>query len=165
MATQPFPPSAAPAGFPSGGLRAVAAFEAAKGVVILLAGFGLLALVHRDLQAFAAECIARLHLNPARHIAHIFVEAANAVTDARLRLLAAGAAAYAACRLVEAYGLWRARRWAQWFAVASAAIYLPVELVEIFRGFTVIKLAALLINGAILVYLAHTLRRQRHFPL
>ena len=75
----------------SQGIRLVALFEAAKGALILLAGFGLLALVHRDLQHVADEVVRRFHLNPARHYPRIFIEAAGKATDARLWLLAGAA--------------------------------------------------------------------------
>ena len=38
-----------------GGVRMVAAFEASKGILILLAGFGLLSLVHHDVQQLAED--------------------------------------------------------------------------------------------------------------
>jgi hypothetical protein len=61
----------------SRGLRTVAFFEALKGVLILVAGFGLLSLVHHDLQA-AAECLVRLsHLTPAHHYPRVFKGAAE----------------------------------------------------------------------------------------
>ena len=41
----------------SRGIRLVTLFEGAKGALILLAGFGLLALVHRDLQYVADEVV------------------------------------------------------------------------------------------------------------
>ena len=49
------------------GVRAVGVFEAAKGVVVLIAGLGLLSLVHRDAQHAAETIVRHLHLNPARH--------------------------------------------------------------------------------------------------
>jgi len=73
------------------GLKAVAMFEALKGLLVLLAGFGLLALVHHDVQAFVERIVVHLHLNPARHYPRVFIEAAGRLTDARLWLLAAGA--------------------------------------------------------------------------
>jgi Predicted membrane protein (DUF2127) len=39
---------------PVAGLRAIAVFEAAKGMVVLLAGLGLLSLLHHDVGALAA---------------------------------------------------------------------------------------------------------------
>ena len=57
------------------------------------------------------------------------------MTDARLWLLAAAATAYALVRGVEAYGLWFERRWAEWFALVSAGLYVPVEIFELWHEF------------------------------
>ena len=139
----------------------VAAFEAAKGSLVLLAGCGLLALVHHDVQAMAESLVERSHLNPASRYPRIFVQAAGALTDARLWLLAAGAAAYAAVRFVEAYGLWRQRRWAGWFAVVSGGIYVPIEIYELAHSVTWPKLAALILNAAIVAYMSYALFQTR----
>jgi uncharacterized membrane protein (DUF2068 family) len=140
------------------GLRCVALMEATKALVVLVAGFGLLSLIHHDLHAVAERVIARLHLNPAKHTARIFLDALANVNDSRLRLLAVLALSYAVVRLVEAYGLWRARRWAEWFAVGSALIYVPFELYELARGYDPLKLGALIANLLVVAYLVHVMR-------
>jgi uncharacterized membrane protein (DUF2068 family) len=137
------------------GLRAAATFEAAKGLLVLLVGFGLLSLLHHDAQRVAETVVRHLHLNPARHYPRVFIEAAARMTDARLWLLAAGAACYAAIRGVEAYGLWRARVWAEWFAILSGVIYLPFEIYALARHATWIKAMVLLVNAAIVAYVGY----------
>jgi uncharacterized membrane protein (DUF2068 family) len=141
------------------GLRTVALFEAAKGLVVLAAGFGLLALVHRDAQAVAERFVEHLHLNPAKHYPRIFVDAASRLTDGRLWTLAWLAASYSTLRMIEAYGLWRARRWAEWFAAVSGGIYLPVEVFELTRGLSWVKAVTLILNLVIVAYMARTLWR------
>ena len=141
----------------SSGIRIVAAFEAAKGCLVLLAGFGLLALVHHDAQAMAEQLVRRFHLNPASHYPRIFIDAAGAVTNSRLWLLASTALGYAAARIIEAYGLWRERRWAEWFAVATGAIYLPIEVYELFHRVTWAKVSLLVVNIAIVAYMSYAL--------
>ena len=84
--------------------------------------------------------------------------------DARLWLLAAAAAGYATLRFVEAYGLWRKRRWAEWFAVASGGLYIPIELYELSLGMSWVKLSLLAVNAAIVAYLGLVLRRSRRAP-
>jgi uncharacterized membrane protein (DUF2068 family) len=143
------------------GLRAVAALEAFKGLVVLLAGFGALSLVHRDVQALAEGLVRHLHLNPARHVPTIFLEAAGRLGDARLRMLAAGALAYAAIRVVESWGLWRARAWAEWLGVISGAIYVPFEAVSLWERPTPLRLGALVVNLAVVLYLALLIRASR----
>src|ERR1043165_8860815 len=75
------------------GVRAIAFFEAVKGALVLVAGFGLLALVHRDLEDLAERLVRHSHLNPASHYPRIFIEAAARTDDARLRTLRAMAGA------------------------------------------------------------------------
>jgi uncharacterized membrane protein (DUF2068 family) len=144
-----------------GGLRVVAAFEAAKGLFVLACGFGILALSHRDLEDLGGDWLLHLHLNPDSRYAQIFLNAVGSVQDSRLTFLAAAAMAYALMRFVEAYGLWRNRRWAEWFAVATGGIYMLVEVYELTKGVSGLKIAVFAINTAIVVYIAYTLRQPR----
>lgn len=148
-------------GDPTAGERSVACFEAAKGILVILAGFGLLSLMHRDLQHFVHAFVDHLHLNPGSRTSNIFLSL-GAVSSGRLWLLAAMACAYAALRLSEAYGLWTGKRWAKWFAVASGGLYIPLEAYELLRGISWIKAAAFLLNAGIVLYMIHALRRDQH---
>jgi uncharacterized membrane protein (DUF2068 family) len=144
------------------GLHAIAVFEAIKGVAVLLAGFGLLALLHRDVQTIAERFVRAIHLNPASHYPHILIDAASNVTDTRLLALAAMASAYSAVRLVEAYGLWHGRAWAEWFAIGSGTLYLPVEIYELFHHATILKALVLVTNVAMVLYLVRARKRVAH---
>ena len=137
------------------GVRAVAVFEALKGTLVLVAGFGLLALVHRDLEDLAERLVLHSHLDPASHYPRVFVEAAARMNDTRLRTLAALAFAYSVVRFVEAYGLWHMRAWAEWFAILSGCIYLPVELYELVERPTHLRGLVLFFNAAIVAYLLY----------
>ena len=152
--------AAPPLSHEAGGVRMVAGFEAAKGALVLLVGCGLLALAHQDLQALGERLVTHLHLNPASRYPRIFLHALAATGDARLGWLMAGALVYALLRFVEAWGLWHGRGWAQWLAVASGAIYLPLEVVELARGVSALKLFTFGLNLAILAYLTAVLRRR-----
>jgi uncharacterized membrane protein (DUF2068 family) len=137
-------------------LRAVASLELAKGLVVLLLGFGAVSLVHKDAWDVAETLLHFLRVNPDHHhYAQVFLDLADNVTDRKLWALAAGAAAYSVVRFVEAYGLWRARTWAEWFALISGAIYVPFEAYELARRPTPIHLAVLLINLAIVFYMLY----------
>lgn len=143
------------------GLRIVALFEASKGLLVMAAGVGLLGLVHRDLQSLAEELVSHFHLNPASRYPQIFFHAVAVLTDSRLWLLAFGALLYASIRLVEAYGLWRQKHWAEWLGILSGGIYLPIEIYELLEGVSWAKAVLILVNGFIVAYLGHELRRSR----
>lgn len=142
-------------------IRAVSAFEAAKGTMVLLAGFGALSLIHHDVQRIAEQLVGHLHLNPAKHYPRIFLDTAAHVTDTRLWLLAFLAATYALVRFVEAYGLWHGKRWAEWFAAVSGSLYVPFEIYELYKGITLLTLSALVVNLLIVSLMINTLLRVR----
>jgi uncharacterized membrane protein (DUF2068 family) len=141
------------------GLRTIAVFEAAKGLAVLLAGSGLLLLVRRDLQAMAERFVAHLHLDPASRYPRIFLQLSSHATPAHLRLIALGALIYAVIRFAEAIGLWQGRRWAEWFGMATGAVYLPFELMALVRHPSVEPLVALLVSLVVVAYLAVRLQR------
>jgi len=136
-------------------LRAVAMVEFTKGLLVLLAGFGLLSLVHRDAWDMAESFLEWLHISPDTHYAQVFLNLADEVTDAKLWAVAIGAVAYSAVRFAEAYGLWRERAWAQWLALASGAIYLPFEVYELTRRLGAVRVSIFLVNLAVIVYMVY----------
>ena len=149
------------------GIRVVALFEGAKGLLVLLVGFGLLELVHRDLHLAAEQIVRHMHLNPAKHYPTIFIDAVTHISDRQLWAIALSALLYSAVRFVEAVGLWLERQWAEWFGLLSGGIYIPVELVELAQGMTWPKVVVLVVNTGIVGYLAHVLyqARQQQKPL
>jgi uncharacterized membrane protein (DUF2068 family) len=142
-------------------LRIVAVFEFAKGLLVLVAGLGLLAFVHRDVQDVAEELLLHLHLNPASRIPGIFVALAERVSSMDLWVLALGAVVYAAVRIAEGCGLWFDREWAEWLGAASGLIYVPFELYELARGVTALKVATFGANLLVVAVLIDALWRRR----
>ncbi len=147
--------------------RTVALLEGAKGLLVLLAGLGLLRLIHHDVQAVAEALVREAHLNPASHIPRIFIEASGRVDDHRLVLLALGALAYAVVRIAEAVGLWHEQAWAQWFGALSGGLYLPFEVRLLVRRFSMLHLFVLACNLLIVGYLVRriVLRRREHHAM
>ena len=144
-----------------GGLRVVALFEGAKGALVLLTGFGLLALIHRDLHAAADQLVRHFHINPASHYPRIFIDLSDRLTDMKLWAMAIGAMLYAVIRFAEAAGLWMQRRWAEWFGLLTGGMYVPVEVYEVVRGVTWPKLTVLVVNAGVVTYLLMTVSRSK----
>jgi uncharacterized membrane protein (DUF2068 family) len=132
---------------------------------VLVAGFGLARAIHQDVEQVAEHLVHRLHLNPAKRFPHIFLDLAANLSDGQLWALAALAMAYAAFRFAEAYGLWFERRWGEWIAALSGGIYVPVEIYELSRGFSALKLGALILNAVVVAYMCHLLRRRGSAPM
>ena len=146
-------------------LRAVAIFEASKGVLVLMLAAGVISMLHGGVENFVDNVVNYFQLNPASLFGRIFIKLASHLTNTQLWLGAALAAAYVTIRFLEAYGLWFARPWAEWLAALSGSIYIPFELVELFTSplgwRTVIALVVLLINVAIVLFMAYGLMHSK----
>jgi uncharacterized membrane protein (DUF2068 family) len=67
--------------------------------------------------------------------------------------LAAVAGVYAIVSAFEAFGLWFERRWAEYLTVLATAGFLPLEVHELIKRVTFVRVFAMVVNLAILVYL------------
>lgn len=142
-------------------LQAVGTFEFFKGAFVLLMGFCALALVHKDVWLYAESLLALFHVSTDRHSAQLFLDFADNVTDARLWAAARIAFAYALLRFTEAYGLWRCRTWAEWVALVSGALLMPLEIRELLRGVTALRSAVFLGNLAVVFFMLYVIRSNR----
>lgn len=138
-------------------LRAVATFEFFKGVFVLLMGILALALVHKDVWLIAQSLLAAFHIDTDRRSAQLFLTFADNITDAWLWTAAQIAFAYAALRFAEAYGLWHERTWAEWVALVSGALLMPMEIRELLRGLTWLRGATFAGNLAVVLYMLYVI--------
>ncbi len=136
-------------------------FELFKGVFVLLMGCCAVALVHKDVWLYAESLLALFHISTDRRSALLFLDFADNVTDARLWAAARIAFAYSALRFTEAYGLWHVRTWAEWVALISGALLLPLEIRELMRGLTLLRIALVVGNLAVVLYMLYVIRANR----
>jgi len=138
------------------GLRTVAMIEALKGVLVLAVAFALIALLRHDvdLQDAAMNVLDFLHIDPDRRLAGLFLDAAGKVMDWNVIFVGVGAFAYSALRFIESYGLWRERVWAEWLAIISGSLYIPLEVIELLRHATPVRWGLLIINLIVVAYIA-----------
>ena len=142
-------------------LQSVALFEFFKGIFVVLMGFCALALVHKDVWLYAESLLALFHISTDRKSAQLFLDFADNVTDAHLWTAARIAFAYSALRFTEAYGLWHTRTWAEWVALVSGALLLPLEIRELMRGLSVLRAVLLVGNLAVVLYMLYVIRANR----
>ncbi|HEV7674112.1 MAG TPA: DUF2127 domain-containing protein [Candidatus Angelobacter sp.] len=144
------------------GLRGIAIFEAGKGLLAVIVAIWLLSLLHKDIQDVAEHLLRFMHrifhLNPDGHLARSIIRGARRVTPGNLHLWIGGTILYSIIRFVEAVGLWLEKRWAEWFALISGCLYIPIEIYELAHHATPIKWAIFATNLLIVTYLAWLLR-------
>jgi len=142
-------------------MKLIAAFEALKAIIVLLAGIEALRFLHRDIREAAAGLLRHLHLDPVARLPRLIMRVAENITDTTLIMIAAGAVAYAVVRFAEAYGLWHDRTWAKWLGAVSGAIYIPYELYELARHVTALRIGTFLANVVIVIYLSRSIWQNR----
>jgi uncharacterized membrane protein (DUF2068 family) len=79
----------------------------------------------------------------------------------KIKGLGVGSFVYAGLFLIEGIGLWMVRRWAEWFTVIVTSSLVPVEIYEIHRHPGPVKILVLIINLAVVGYLAYRIRNSR----
>lgn len=134
--------------------RLISLFELAKGAFALMAASGLEILGPAPIRRFAHWLIEVFRFD-AHHSA--LASFTRRIDPESVHLAAAVAATYGLLHLVEAWGLWRSRRWASWLGCIGAAIYLPFEAFALVRDPGWVPLAVVAINLSIVWILARDL--------
>lgn len=80
------------------------------------------------------------------------------LSTGRLYLYGAGIGVYAAVNGIEAFGLWRARRWAEYLTLVEVAVLLPIEIHELTVRVSPLKALTLVLNLAVVAYLLYAHR-------
>jgi len=142
-------------------LRAIAVFKLLKAlalIVVAVASFDLMRSSQLDALAHWIEGL------PLRH-GHVLL---NRLLDELFQFgprkfiaIGVGALVYASLFLIEGWGLWSGKRWAEYLTVIATTSLIPFELFEVVRNPTLLRIGALALNIAIVAYLVWLLRRER----
>jgi uncharacterized membrane protein (DUF2068 family) len=80
------------------------------------------------------------------------------VSASNLRLLALAVTALAVVSAIEAFALWQARRWGEYFAMIVTSLGLPLEIYELSKAVTITKVVLFALNILLVVYLVYSRR-------
>jgi uncharacterized membrane protein (DUF2068 family) len=138
-------------------VRLIILERAIRGTLVAILGVALLTNssgVVRLVRGWVAE----LDVNPERRlIPRVLVTVLRPIGSFSSRtvlLIGIGAVLFGALELTEAVGLARRRRWAEYLTVIAGCIGIPFEVMEVLRRQTPVRVSILLINVAIVIYLA-----------
>lgn len=135
-------------------------FKLVKGVGLLILGFGLLKLLHRDIAQVTEHWIEILRVDPENRFIHRALLKIFNVTPKQLKELSAGTFIYAGIFLTEGTGLLARKHWAEYMTLISTGLFIPLEVYEIYRHFTWTKVAVTIVNLLIVWYLAARIKRR-----
>jgi uncharacterized membrane protein (DUF2068 family) len=131
-----------------------------KALLLILVGIGALKFVHKDLGATVLHWAEVLRVDPENRYLHRLLVRIFRVTPKQLRELSAGTFLYAALFATEGMGLLLRKHWAEYFVIITTGLLIPLELYELVRHFTVVKLVVTVINLLIVWYLVARVRRR-----
>src|SRR3954447_5468248 len=148
-------------------LRLIAINRGVHSVVFGLLAVALLVLDTRlfDLQSYARDAADRLdgvagNTGPAasHDILSSTLHRVLDLNQSTITVLLITSVAYCVIEGIEAVGLWWERRWAESLAVIAPVGFLPFEIHELLDRVTVLRIGALIVNIAVLVYLVYSKR-------
>jgi len=145
----------------SQGLILIGLFKLVKALLLIMVGIGALRLLHKDIAHTITHWVDVLRVDPDNRFIHGIIARAFDVTPAKLKELSVGTFFYAGLLLTEGTGLLLRKHWAEYFTVITTVALVPLEVYELARHFTAVKLVVLAINIAIVVYLIVRLHASR----
>jgi uncharacterized membrane protein (DUF2068 family) len=138
-------------------VRLIILERAIRGSLVFILGIALLTRT-RSVVSLVRLWVSELDVNPERRlIPRLLITVLRPIGQFSSRtvlLIGLGALLFGLLELTEAVGLARRRRWAEYLTVIAGCIGIPFEVSEVVSKQTPVRISILLINVAIVLYLA-----------
>lgn len=138
---------------PDFGLRVIIVWKTVKGALLLAVGLTAILLRHSDIHAVGVGLVEWLGLDPGTPRMTHWLDKLLSLDAGTMVKVAAGAFAIGALMFVEAFGLHRRRKWAEWLTIIVTASLIPLEVYHLAVHPSLGKVLTLVANIAIVVYL------------
>lgn len=139
-------------------LRLIAVFKFLKAAALIALSVGAFRLINKDVGQEFEHWVRMLRLDPGNHFVELGLEKAALVTPDMIRKIGLGGLLYAGLFLAEGTGLWLGKRWGEWLTVVITSTLVPVEIYEIYRHPSWVKVVVLFLNVGIVGYLIYRIR-------
>ena len=134
-------------------LLLIALYKFFHALLFVAIGVGAHRLLHKDIADQIVLLAHHLRFNPESRLVNFILEKASLVNDPVLRRIGFVAYCYAAVTLTEGIGLYLEKAWGEFLTLAITASFLPLEIIEVVRRLTWIRVSLLIINILVFVYL------------
>jgi uncharacterized membrane protein (DUF2068 family) len=143
------------------GLRVIAIYKAVKTVGLILIAVASFHLYKTQNFDGLVHWLEHLSLADSNGLRWKLVQLLENMGPNKFVAIGLVALAYAAIFATEGIGLWLHKYWAEWFTVFATGSLIPLELYEAVHHFTWLKLAALIANVLIVIYLVRIALQSR----
>ncbi|MGA7856697.1 MAG: DUF2127 domain-containing protein [Terracidiphilus sp.] len=142
----------------------IAAYKFTQALLIASIGFGAMRLLHKDIDDVLTQVVHALRFNPESRFIDFIADKASLLNDPLLRRIGAVAFSYSALSLAEGIGLYLEKAWGEILTLAITASFLPWEVFEVFRRLTWVRVALLIVNTLVFIYLLKVVAIRRKPP-
>jgi uncharacterized membrane protein (DUF2068 family) len=132
---------------------AIAVFRVVKAILLIALSIGAFVLSDTNLEELAERTIEWLAVDRDHVVVERLLERIPFLTPSLLVAGGIGGLALSGLYLVEAYGLFRRRLWAEWLTIVATSVFIPFEIYEIVEHGTALGIGALVVNALIVAYL------------
>jgi uncharacterized membrane protein (DUF2068 family) len=139
-------------------LRLIALFRFGKAALLIAGGFAAFELLRGGAEQQVEQWVSSLPMEIEQRVAQQALGWLLGGGPKRIELLGISAFAYAGLFLVEGIGLWQQRRWAEYLTIIAGSSLLPFEIYAAVHRVTVLRVAVLVTNIAIVIYLIWRVR-------
>jgi uncharacterized membrane protein (DUF2068 family) len=133
-------------------------FKLVKALLLIAIGVGAIKFLHKDLGNTVMHWVQVLRVDPDNRFIHRILVRIFRLTPKQLKELSVGTFLYAAVFLTEGMGLLFRKHWAEYFTIISTGLFIPLEIYELAKHFTIPKLVVTVINVLIVWYLVARVR-------
>jgi uncharacterized membrane protein (DUF2068 family) len=141
-------------------LLVIALFKFVKGSLLLVLAFGALSLLHKNVASEVEHWLDQLRIDPDNQVIGVIIRKLQLVHSKELKEISALGAGYAALFVTEGTGLLFRKRWAEWLTIIATTSLMPLELNQLIKEFTAVRLLVLLMNAAVVLFLIYEVRRK-----
>ena len=144
------------------GLRFIAIIKLIKATGFIVAGFGLLHFLHKDIDDQIQYYFRfYLHVGPEQPLVQWLLEQASIMDDKKIIYFSITSFIAAVLLVTEGIGLYMEKRWAEWMTAILTGSFIPIELYRLFDQITYVRSLILLLNLSIVAYLVWVIRQGR----
>jgi uncharacterized membrane protein (DUF2068 family) len=131
----------------------IAAFKLAQALLFIAIGAGALRLVHKNVGDLLEQLANHLRHSPEPRLVSFILGKASLLDDRLLRRIGEAGFIYAGLDLLEGTGLYLQKAWGEYLTLFITASFLPLEIFEVFRRLTWIRVSLLTVNMLVFFYL------------
>jgi len=142
-------------------LYLIAIFKLFKALVLFAIAIGALRLLHGGANNEIYRWANAFRVDPENRYLQRLLARSSMLDEKTFKELSVGTFFYSALFFTEGMGLLLRRHWAEYFTIIVTSSFMPLEIYELIRRASFAKWAILLLNVAVIAYLAVDLRRRQ----